>query len=197
MPGVTDSGAEFADQPPTMAMPGWAGWTLVLLGAGSFVPDVIVSAPVRFLASLNISGLVLASFGVALLAGRVTVMGNTLVERGLIVSRTVALDRLSYVGALNVRGRVPRWKLRLSDQAGNQCDINFDGFPVATRTRVLAALAPWVKASGVRYDGPVESALAGNLWWPQDKERAREQKEWRRKVHSSRPRGTPGAHARR
>jgi hypothetical protein len=197
MPGVTDSGAEFADQPPTIAMPAWTGWTLVLLGVGSFVPDVLVSADLRDLVGLNIFGLVLGSFGVALLAGRVTVLGNMLVERGLISSRTVALDRLSYVGAFNVRGRVPHWKLRLCDQAGNRCDISFDGFPVAARMRMLAALEPWVKGSGVRYDGPVESALAGNLWWPQDKEHAREQEEWRRKVHSSRPRGMPGAHERR
>jgi hypothetical protein len=197
MPGVSGSGAEFADQPPTIAMPAWVGWTLVLLGVGSFVPDVIVPVHLRFLVSLNIAGLVLGSFGVALLVGRVTVLGNMLVERGLINSRTVALDRLSYVGALNLRGGVPRWKLRLRDQAGNWCDISFDGCPVASRMRMLAAIEPWVKASGVRYDGPVESALAGNLWWPLDKELARQEEQWRRKAHSARPRGMPGAHQRR
>jgi hypothetical protein len=105
--------------------------------------------------------------GLTILRNRVELASGQLRVRGVIASESVVLDRLTSATAERQGGRnYSFWQLRLIDGEGGRVRLRLNGFPVAERLAVLDALRPYVVNPTVARDGPVENALAGDLWWP-------------------------------
>ncbi|HYZ55926.1 MAG TPA: hypothetical protein VE733_20845 [Streptosporangiaceae bacterium] len=145
--------------------PAWQIWTVMLAACGFLIPEIFIRPTRGSLIFLNAFAVMMIVFAVAFWRNLIALRGETLTVRGLLAKKTVDLRSLSSVGVLRARGKVQYWKLTFSDRFGRSVSINFDGFRADERDRMLAAIKPWVLRPGIHLQGPVERAMAGQLWW--------------------------------
>lgn len=148
----------------------WLTSAQLLLSAAGFAGYLTSSPQGSFAASLlfgiGAGSLIAAAAGATY---RAEVRGGQLTFRGQWRrSQSVDLSRLVVVRAPD---RPERWltgvrPLILRDLDGDEVRISFYGTSPRGRRELLAALEPFLLSSSVSRTGPVDDALAGQLWWP-------------------------------
>jgi hypothetical protein len=145
-------------------------WWLVI-GVG---PAVVCGLVVVF-ASMDSTGRILwgamavlfLAGGMAILRNRFVVDGSELKLRGVMSWKRIDLARLATASAEQRRGRnYSFWELRLVDHDDHRVRLRLNGISRSSRVELLQAMRHYVEADGVVRQGPIEKALAGNLWWP-------------------------------
>jgi hypothetical protein len=154
---------------------------------------VLLAAAVAFPVPRPALGVFCVIFALGALMGfrnQFVVEPGRLVARGIVFSKEILLDQLDSAEARFVRSRhYSFWKLCLRDRQGGRVGLSFTATPPAERQRFLRALAPYILAPGVFLAGPIDLAIAGNLWWPSVNHAAEQARQ--------RPPGMPGEHERR
>jgi hypothetical protein len=149
----------------SIRMPAWQVWVTGVAACGFFAPEFFLHPTRATLTFYNFFGVVFTLITVTFYRNRIFVRGGVAGTRGL-VTKTVYLDYLTSVAVYRSRGKARYWRLELQDSYGHKVGINFDGLNVDDRLRWFAAVGPYVRRAGVSCTGPVEEALAGELWWP-------------------------------
>ena len=130
----------------------------VILRHASWVPHpfwgAIIGGPIL--------AVVFAMFEIRVQDGRLTVRDQLPSRRSVDLRQLVSVT----APAKPERWLTGRRFMVLTDRQGAQVRLTLYGTRPSQRHRVLAELAPYVRADGVSRAGLVDEALSGELWWP-------------------------------